>query len=52
LEQSEWFAARAREVGRPVKLVVHPGRKHGWLGMAFDLRRFADWFDKHLRQAE
>lgn len=52
LEQSEWFAAKAAEAGRPVKLVVHRGREHGWLGMAFDLRRIADWFDEHLRPAK
>lgn len=49
LEQSEWFVARAREVGAPtVKLVVRPGKKHGWLTMLWDIRRFADWFDEHL----
>lgn len=50
LEQSEWFVARAREVGREVKLVVRPGKKHGWLTMVWDIRRFADWFDQHLRR--
>jgi acetyl esterase/lipase len=49
LEQSEWFQAKAREVGRPVEIVVHPGGKHGWLTMVFDIRKFADWFDRHLR---
>ncbi len=49
LEQSEWFEAKAREVGRPIKLVVHPGGKHGWLTMLFDGSKFADWFDQHLR---
>lgn len=50
LEQSEWFVARAREVGREVKLVVRPGKKHGWLTMPWDIRLFADWFDRHLRR--
>jgi acetyl esterase/lipase len=49
LEQSEWFVARAREAGREVKLVVHPGKQHGWLGMLWDIRKFADWYDEHLR---
>jgi len=49
LEQSEWFQARAREAGRDVKLVVHPGGKHGWITMFWDIRQFADWFDEHLR---
>ena len=50
LEQSEWFEEKTRAVGRPVKLVVHGGGKHGWLTMMFDIRRFADWFDQNLRQ--
>ncbi len=50
LEQSEWFVARAKEAGREVKLVVRPGKKHGWLTMLWDIRRFADWFDEHLRR--
>jgi acetyl esterase/lipase len=50
LEQSEWFAAKARAVGRPLTLVVHPGAKHGWWSMGFDVRQFADWFDEHLRK--
>lgn len=49
LEQSEWFQTRAREVGRTVEIVVHPGGKHGWPTMLLDLRHFARWFDEHLR---
>jgi acetyl esterase/lipase len=50
LEQSEWFLEKTREVGRPVKLVIHRGGKHGWLTMMFDIRQFANWFDQHLRK--
>jgi hypothetical protein len=31
-----------------VELVVHPGGKHGWLTMLWDIHHFADWFDQHL----
>ena len=24
--------------------------QHGWLTMLWDLRKFADWFDMHLRR--
>lgn len=48
LEQSAWFVARAKESGRDVKLVVRPGKKHGWPGMLWDIRRFADWYDATL----
>ena len=49
LEQSEWFEAKTREVGRPAKIVVHRGGQHGWLTMLFDIRKFGQWFDQHLR---
>jgi len=49
LDQSERFQAEARKAGRTVELVVHPGGKHGWLSMLWDIRKFADWFDKYLR---
>ena len=48
LEQTEWFQKKGRDLGRTVDVVVHPGGKHGWLTMVFDIRAFADWFDKHL----
>lgn len=51
LEQSEWFRDRAVEQGVDVKLVVHPGGEHGWPTMLWDLRKFADWFDEHLKPA-
>ena len=49
LDQSQRFQAEARKLGRPVELVVHPGGAHGWFSMVWDIRRFADWFDRHLR---
>ncbi len=48
LEQSEWFVQRAKEAGRDVKLIVRHGKKHGWLTMVWDIRLFADWFDRYL----
>jgi acetyl esterase/lipase len=49
LEQSQWFQAKALEAGRPIELVVHRNGRHGWPSMVFDIRRFALWFDRHLR---
>ena len=49
LEQSEWFVARAREAGGTIELLVRPGKKHGWLTMFWDIRRFGKWFDRHLQ---
>jgi acetyl esterase/lipase len=48
-EQSERFQTRARELQRTVEIVPHPGKKHGWLTMVWDIRDFADWFDQHLK---
>jgi acetyl esterase/lipase len=48
LDQSQRFAERAAELGRRVELVVRPGKKHGWLTMVWDVRLFAEWFDRHL----
>ena len=48
LDQSQRYQARAREIGSTVELVVHPGGKHGWLTMLWDIHHFADWFDQHL----
>ena len=49
LDQSTRFQIQARTKGLTVKLVVHPGGEHGWLTMVFDIRKFADWFDRYLR---
>jgi len=48
LDQSERFRDKARALGNTLELVVHRGGKHGWLTMLWDIRSFADWFDRHL----
>ena len=50
LDQSQRFQAEALKQGRNVELVVHHGGKHGWLSMPWDLFKFANWFDRYLRQ--
>jgi len=50
LEQSQRFQAEAHHLGRTVDLVVHHGGQHGWWTMSWDVRRFAIWFDRYLRQ--
>ena len=53
LEQAERFAARAAEAGGgPVRVVVRPGKGHGWGDFwrsEEDTTAMADWFDRHLR---
>ncbi len=50
LDQSQRFQAEALKQGRTVVLVIHHGGKHGWLSMIWDIRQFANWFDRYLRQ--
>jgi acetyl esterase/lipase len=49
VQQSESFVTRCQEVGATAKLVVEPGKGHGWPGFMNDLSMFADWFDEQLR---
>ena len=48
--QAEIFEKRVKEFGSPVKVIVKPGKDHGWAGMDEDMRGFADWFDEQLLQ--
>jgi acetyl esterase/lipase len=48
LDQSQRFQAKAREAGCVVELVMHHNGQHGWPTMLWDIRRFADWFDRYL----
>jgi acetyl esterase/lipase len=52
LQQSESFAAKAKEVGAPeVKILVRKGKGHGWPDYwttKEDVTAFADWFDRYL----
>jgi acetyl esterase/lipase len=55
LQQSESFAAKAKEVGAtPVEILVRHGKGHGWPDFwktQEDVQAFADWFDQHLNKA-
>jgi acetyl esterase/lipase len=48
LDQSQRFAACARQAGRTVELIVRRNKPHGWPTLIWDVRRFADWFDRWL----
>lgn len=52
LYQAKMFEKRCQEVGAPYKLIIKPGKNHGWPGMDADLRVFADWFDEHLLKSK
>jgi dipeptidyl aminopeptidase/acylaminoacyl peptidase len=40
LEQSQRFQSEAQKQGCAVKLVVRPGRGHGWWNMFWDILQF------------
>ena len=51
LQQAESFVERATQAGGLAKLVVRPGKGHGWPwpDRPADVALLADWFDEHLR---
>ncbi len=50
LQQSEALKAKYEELGRPVKLVVHPGGGHSsWPGIMDDYPAVWEWFDRYLK---
>lgn len=50
LDQSERFLTQVKRAGCTIELVAHHGGGHGWWSIVWDIRRFADWFDRYLRQ--
>jgi dipeptidyl aminopeptidase/acylaminoacyl peptidase len=56
LQQSESFAAKAKEVGAPeVRIIVRKGKGHGWGDFwksQEDIEEFANWFDRYLGPAQ
>lgn len=50
IQQSEAMVERLQAVQVPCHLSVRPGKDHGWEDYSPEIREFADWFDRHLRQ--
>jgi acetyl esterase/lipase len=48
-QQAETFVAKCKQMGDVAKLVVRPGKGHGWPDWQNDMKEFADWYDEHLR---
>ena len=46
--QAQIFEKRAKEFGNNIKVIVKPGKDHGWAGMDQDMEVFAQWFDEYL----
>jgi acetyl esterase/lipase len=48
LEQSRRFIDKLQALKVPAKLIVKPGKGHGWPDMNPDKEVLLDWFDQHL----
>ena len=48
LQQVKLLEEKLQKANVPVKLIVYPGRGHGWMDFKPDVAAFADWFDEHL----
>jgi acetyl esterase/lipase len=48
IQQSQKFIARLEENKIDCKLIVKPGKGHGWAGIEKDGEQLAEWFDKYL----
>ena len=52
LQQSQSFVQRAEAADAHIRLIVRPGKGHGWgdyWRSTEDVTAFADWFDHYLR---
>ena len=50
IQQAEILVAKLKDAGVDAKLVVRPGKGHGWPELVKDLDILADWFDAHLQK--
>jgi acetyl esterase/lipase len=48
LQQSESFVEKSKQAGATAKLIMRPGKGHGWPDFMQDLKLFGDWMDEHL----
>ncbi len=50
IQQSQLVMAKLEELRVPHRLVVVPGKGHGWPGLEKDATQLADWFDQYLKR--
>ncbi len=49
LQQSQIFCAKMTELKVPNKLIVRPGKGHGWPGIESDIAELIAWYDQYLK---
>jgi len=52
LQQAQSIIEAYKKVEVPCKLIVRPGKGHGWADMSPDMKEIADWFDLYLVKAD
>ena len=48
IQQAHWIMPKFKAAGVEAELLVMPGKDHGWKAGPDEVKRFCDWFDRHL----
>ena len=52
IQQSKRIMGKFKQEGVEAELLTMPGKNHGWKAEPEEIKRFGDWFDKHLLRGE
>ncbi|MGB1789260.1 MAG: alpha/beta hydrolase family protein [Limisphaerales bacterium] len=52
IRQSKRIMGKFKQEGVEAELLTMPGKNHGWKAEPEEIKRFGDWFDKHLLRGE
>ncbi len=52
IQQSKLILSKFKQEGVEGELLTMPGKNHGWKAEPEEIKRFGDWFDKHLLRGE
>ena len=52
IQQSKLILSKFKQEGVEAELLTMPGKNHGWKAEPEEIKRFGDWFDKHLLRGE
>ena len=52
IQQSKLILSKFKQEGVEAELLTMAGKNHGWKAEPEEIKRFGDWFDKHLLRGE
>ena len=52
IQQSKLILSKFKQEGVEAELLTMPGKNHGWKAEPEEIKRFGDWFDKHVLRGE